>query len=177
MSYTAPSRLLLPSRHTIDTANDVWYPVQSMWITGTTTWPTANMAIYQPVRVPCPVKVLKLFFACHSTGTGNVDMGVYDEKGNAVISATETTKLASMTEQVFDVTDTTIGPGRYYIALVCSNNTDTFYYTSYAAPISVAHGVLTEASAYPLPSTATWATNQTLAMVPAVGMTVEATIT
>lgn len=175
MSYTAPNRLLLPMRHSIDTIADSGLHSYTL-VTTSRAWPSANLAIYVPVTISCRVVVMKLWFSSGTTGTGNVDMGLYDAAGVAVVSATNAAKVADGTEQVFDVTDTTVGPGIYYIGLSSDSSTDTFYGTTPAAPIPLAQGVLTEASAYPLPATATFAADQTLAFIPTVGLLLEATV-
>lgn len=174
MSYSAPNRLLMPMRHSIDTITDSWF--HSHEAPASAVWPSANLAIYVPLRVPACVVVVKLWYASSSTGTGNVDMGVYDAGGTAVVSATNAAKVASTTEAVFDVTDTVIGPGLYYIALSSDSGTDTFVRWAPAAPIALANGVLTESSAYPLPATATWTADQTLAYVPVMGLLLESTV-
>ena len=167
MSYTAPNRLFMPMRHSIDTVTDSWRLSSAAMNTGLNF--TANLAFYVPLAVPRCVVVRKLWFASGSPSTGNVDMGLYNSQGVAVISATATAK-ASSREQVFDVTDTAIGPGLYYIALVSDSNTDGFEGEQPAAPTACAFGVLTEATAYPLPATATWVVNQTNLVIPAMGL-------
>lgn len=175
MSYTAPNRLLMPSRHSIDTITDSWAHAESgSWTP--TAWPSANLAIYVPLRVPKAILVRKLWFASGSTGTGNVDMALYDAAGVAVVTATNAAKVASATEQVFDVTDTPIGPGLYYIGLASDSGTDTFACLAVGAPVYAAMGLRSEASAYPLPSTATWSVPQTLTFFPAMGLLIETTV-
>lgn len=174
MSYSAPNRLRLPARHSIDTQSNSW--LHAAGFPAAAAWPSADMAIYVPIAVPNRVLVHKLWFASADIGTGNVDMALYSATGTAVVAATETAKSATSTEQVFDVTDTVIGPGLYYVGLSCSNNTDTFNRFSFAAPMSLAFGILTEASAYPLPATATFAANQTLAYIPIAGLLLETTV-
>jgi hypothetical protein len=139
-------------------------------------WPTANLAIYVPVIVATTVIVRKLWFGSAATGTGNVDMALYDGAGAAVVSATNAAKEAAIGIQSFDVTDTTIGAGLYFLGLASDSGTDTFMRAAPAAPLPLSTGILTESSAYPLPATATWTANQTLAFVPAVGMLIEATV-
>ena len=174
MSYTAPNLLLMPARHSIDTVADSWLP--DIVTVSTGVWPSANLAIYVPIAVPSRVVVRKLWFGSFTTGTGNVDMALYDAAGVAVVTATNAAKVAAQQEQVFDVTDTTVGPGLYYIGLSSDSATDTFYRVVHLAPLPAAYGVLTEASAYPLPSTATWTVDNTLAVVPVMGMLLEATV-
>jgi hypothetical protein len=175
VSYSAPNRLLMPARHSIDTLADSWSCGINSAFNTAGAWPSANLAIYVPVRVPSPVIVRKLWYASGSTSTGNVDMGLFDGSGVALVSATNAAKV-STDEQVFDVTDTWIGPGTYWIGLASDSATDTFIRSSSAAPFAASAGIYTQSSAYPLPSTATYTVDQTLALIPVVGMLVEATV-
>ena len=76
-----------------------------------------------------------------------------------------------------DVTDITIGPGLYYIALVDGTDTATYIGWAPTAPMLAAAGVLTEAlGSVALPATATWGLNQTLARLPNMGVLLETTV-
>lgn len=174
MSYSAPNRLLMPMRHSIDTISDSWLPIRG-W-TGSTVWPSANLAIYVPIGITQSILVKKLWFGSSSTSTGNVDMALYDAAGVAVVAATNAAKIASNDEQVFDVTDTPIGPGLYWIALSSDSATDTFNMIQTSAADCAQMGVLTEAAAYPLPSTATWARDYTYGRWPTMGILIESTV-
>jgi hypothetical protein len=162
----------MPARHSIDTIGDSGLQHPGIYGYASVAWGTANRAVYVPLVVPSRVVVRGLWFGSGTTGTGNVDMGLYDPTGGAVVSATNAAKIASAAEQVLDVTDTTVGPGLYYIALSSDSATDTFvrHASCATAPIATAFGVLTEASAYPLPATATMALNQTNLFVPVMGL-------
>ena len=173
MSYSAPNRLLMPARHSIDSLADSWMHAYSA-SGNATAWPSANLAIYVPLRIPMRVIVVKLWCVTGADSTGNVDMALYDATGVAVASATAAAKVNS-NEQVFDVTDTAVGPGLYYVGLA-HDSTGAFVAWTPAAPVPLAQGVLSEAAAYPLPTTATWAADQSLAMIPFVGVLLESTV-
>lgn len=156
--------------HSIDTIN-AGLIVPNQAFVSSFAWPSANLAIYTPVIVRSVVVVKKLWYANNSTATGNYDIGLYDAAGTALLRKGSTAKTTSAsTEIVWDCTDTTITPGIYYLALACSNNTDTFFGAIPTAPLLAASGYLTEASALPLPATATFAITHTLAAAPLVGM-------
>ena len=133
-------------------------------------WPTAGLAIYVPVIVPRAIIVKRLWYANGNTATGNYDIGLYDASGAAIVRRGSTAKNTTPGEAVWDCTDTTIGPGLYYLALSCSNNTDTFYRWTPTVPVATANGLLTETSAMPLPTTATFAITQSLAYLPVLGL-------
>jgi hypothetical protein len=162
--------------HSIDTLTHGPLAPQAASASGA--WPTADLAIYVPVAVERRVIVKQLWFASQTTGTGNYDIGLYDAAGTKVLSRGSTAKGATAIEVVWDCTDTTIGPGIYYLALNCSNATDTFQRFAPAAPICAALGIYTEAvGSVTLPATATFAVNQTLAYIPILGMFLDTRVT
>lgn len=138
--------------------------------TGTAAWPTASMAIYVPVKVRRPVIVTKLAISNGATVSGNVDVGVYNAAGTRLVAYGGGAQAGTSTEQVFDVTDTLLTPGTYYLAGVLDNTTGIVGADTDSAPLCACYGVLTQNSAYPLPSTATWVVNNTLAVYPVMAM-------
>lgn len=165
--------------HSISTPNDGYYTTPPRF-TGVAAWPAANKAIYVPVRVPSRCLVRKLWYGAYTGNAGNIDIGIYDAAGTRLVSSGSTAKVASGsgTEAVIDTTDTTIGPGLHYMALACSNNTDSFIVkTSAVAPLPAAMGVLTEAlGSVTLPATATWVQDYSNTTVPDMGMFMVTTI-
>jgi len=173
VSYSAaPSGVWQQQAHFIGTqaAGGQWSSMIVDGAAGEGAWPTADRAIYQPIRVPIRCIVRKLYVATGGTGTGNFDIGLYNLSGSRLVSSGSTAHPATYTVTVADVTDTTIGPGTYWIAVACSNNTDTFYYSTPAAPMATALGVLTQTSAMALPATATFSITQSLAVLPVCGL-------
>lgn len=136
-------------------------------------WPSANLAIFIPVRVATPVTICKIIVGAGATATGNFDVGIYDAAGNRLVSSGATAK-GTNTEHVIDITDTTIGPGLYYIALSASTTNNYVRYVpggTTPVPESMARlsGSLEMATAHPLPSTATFAARAT-GYLPAVAL-------
>lgn len=155
--------------HSIDNLNSGTIGAQNPFAGGT--WPTANLAIYVPLVVKQRVVVKQLWFGADSAGTGNYDIGLYDAAGVALVRRGSTAHPAALKEEVWNCTDTTIGPGIYYIGLSASNATDGYYRIAPAVPMAAAVGVFSEAlGSVTLPATATFAVPQTLAFIPLVGM-------
>ena len=176
MTLVTPVLGVSARRQSIDVLNDSYIPSNTP--PGSNTWPSANLAIYVPLRVVSRVVVKQLWLAATATGTGNADCGVYNSGGTRLVSAGSTARVAAVAEQVFDVTDTTIGPGLYYWALSCSNNTDQVKSLVPVAPLPAAWGVLSEAlGSVTLPATATWVVDQTLALIPVGGILLETVTT
>ena len=155
--------------HAISSANDlisICLTIDMLVSSSTATYPTADLAIYVPVRVKTRVVVRKMLAAI-ATASGNVDIGIYNAGGTRLVSTSTTAAAAPL---VVDVTDTTLGPGLHYLAVVADNTTITFDRDNPTAPTLAASGVLTEqlGAGAALPATATWAVNQTLAYLPMV---------
>ncbi len=130
--------------------------VASGW--ASTAWPSANRAYYYPVVVAVPVVVTKLFVANGATASGNLDVGLYTVDGTRLLSTGSTAQAGTAAIQAVDVTDTLIGAGLYYLALSHSNTVGTYMRVSLNANLKRLHGVMQQASALPLPATATFAT-------------------
>lgn len=134
------------------------------WPTGTATnnavWTTANIARYYPVLVPEPTIVTKIAVRI-GTSSGNLDLGIYDEQGVRLVSSGSTAMAATSTMQVIDITDTLLTPGVYYLAIAVDNTTASFNnINNSTGPLAGAcsmMGIRQEASAFPLPATATFA--------------------
>jgi hypothetical protein len=138
---------------------------------------TANLAYYVPVSVRVRVVVRRLWVACGSTGTGTYDLGIYDPDGTRLVSTGSVSKVATTTEIVTDVTDTTVGPGIVYVAFVGASGTDTWSFWDISAPSLAATGVLVEVlGSAVLPATATWVMSSALTVYPLAGMELEGTV-
>jgi hypothetical protein len=116
-------------------------------------WPTNNLAVYAPIRVPGRFTVARFVIANGSNATGNVDIGLYDDSGNRLLSTGSTARAGTTVLQYIGVTDRSFPPGRYYLALVASSTTGSFMRTA-ASDQSPASGFLQEAlGATTLPAT------------------------
>jgi len=165
--WTVPAQAVWTGR----TFGTSWSPMP----TAAVAWPTANLAIYSPLVVPSPITIVKLFSSAGGTGTGTYDLGVYTAAGSRLVHAGGSTP-ASNIEAVADITDTFLPAGLYYMAQVCSNNTDTWFAVSIAVPGAVAGGHLVEQlGSASLPTTAGWSILQTLAVQPNMGAYLEPT--
>lgn len=118
----------------------------------------ANIAHYVPVIVELQITIYQMSIIIGAQA-GNVDVGIYNEGGTRLVSAGSTAAGAAGI-QVFDVTDTILSPGCYYLTLVASTATTlTILAANPTATIIRGCGQRQQASALPLPSTATFAAN------------------
>lgn len=140
------------------------------------TWPAANRALYCPVLVEsvCVAQQMAVIVGVQS---GNLDIGIYNEAGAQLVHA-GSTAVGAAGVQVVNITDTTLTPGVYFLALNCDNTTATFNKTSTgAAGAYSALGIQQQAvGAIALPATATFA-NPAAAYAPLImASTLQATI-
>lgn len=124
-------------------------------------WPSANLAIFIPIRLALPVVVYKLVIGAGTTAAGNFDVGIYDASGNRLVSSGATAKGAA-TAHVLNITDTLIGPGLYYLAMAADGtNNYMMLVPSGTSPVPVQKmrlsGIMGMATAYVLPAVATFA--------------------
>lgn len=115
---------------------------------------TQNQAYYFPFRLDIGATAVKMFALIGATANGNIDVGLYDSEFNYLISSGATAQGTINVLQEFDITDTYLPPGSYWMGLSLSSATGTvFAVTSLADEISVAaEPAYQQASAHPLPT-------------------------
>jgi hypothetical protein len=122
-------------------------------------WGTANQAYFYPVWVPDPCVVTTLWWQNGATASGNVDVGIYTDQGNRLISTGATPQIGTSVVQSVDIPDTPIPAGLCYCAIALSSATGTIWTTatSISGSLVVISGYQ-QAGACPLPNPATFAT-------------------
>lgn len=149
-------------------------PMSSGATTGA--YPAANLAIYVPVWFSDPFTIEEVFWE-NGTGAsaGNVDVGLYDAAGTRLTSLGATARgAASVTITTTTFTAYTVTqPGLYYMAFSHSA-TNNIFACQPAAGLCEAMGVCEQATAHPLPATATM-TRTARAYIPDFGFITTAT--
>lgn len=111
-----------------------------------TAWPAAGLVIFVPFWIPEPVTFYKMFVAV-AVSAGNFDAGIYAEDQTRLVSIGTTAAAGTNDTQVFDITDTTLARGRYYMAIVADTVTTlTVRAKLPAAGIAQSLGLLEQAS-------------------------------
>lgn len=124
------------------------------------TW-VANQAVYLPVFLPWEYPVKRVWWCNGSTNTTtNVDFGIYTPSGARIYSTGSTAMgTVSVPQYVTPSTPFVLPAGQYYFAWVCDNTTSRGFGAAVAvAATGAIYGLLSQASALPLPATATFAT-------------------
>lgn len=133
-------------------------------------WITANRAISCPVIIERSMVVVKMFCLNGTAVSGNLDIGIYDSSGTLLVSSGSTAQAGTSTIQSFDIADTTLSAGIYYMAMVMDNGTGTVARSNATATACGGGGQLQQNTAFPLPNPATWAANGS-AFIPLIGIT------
>lgn len=95
----------------------------------TAAWPVANRALFMPVTVTTPITVTQLSIY-NGEVAGEVDAGLYSYKPEvgavSLVRLVHNGKVAMAGKnvaQVFNIADTAITPGIYFLGFVCSTAT------------------------------------------------------
>lgn len=107
--------------------------VLAAFLQGSGVWPAANRAIYMPFEVQDVCVAQQIGFAV-AVQSGNLDVGIYDVAGNRIVSK-GSTAVGAAGIQAVDITDTTLGPGAYFLAMSVDNITASFSRVSSATTL------------------------------------------
>ncbi len=135
------------------------------------TW-TANTAIYVPVSIPWAYPVNRVFWINGSVvTTSNADFGIYSPGGTRIYSTGSTTQSGASSVQYVTPSSPFILPaGVYYFAWTSSGTTNRAFGLACSAVNGRQCGLVQQATALPLPATATFATYANIG-VPTIGIT------
>jgi hypothetical protein len=121
----------------------------------------ANVGVFIPFTINRIVTVYKMFYSATTAPSGNVDVGLYDDQGNRIVSMGSTAGAVTNNMQQLDIADTVLLPGTYYQAMACSTNSSgvfRMWIHQSAGANTAPKGQYVMAAALPLPATATFAT-------------------
>ncbi len=119
----------------------------------------ANRARFVPFRLSSNFVVANAFMFNGSAVAGNIDIGVYDAAGTKLGSTGSTAQ--SGTDQIQTIAlSLVLSPGLFYLAMMNDNATCTCHISNWAVAAYVKmYGTAIQDVAFPLPATATFATN------------------
>lgn len=134
------------------------------------TYVSANRALFIPFHVYRSILVTKLWSANGATASGNIDVGLYNADKRYIISSGSTAQAGTNTCQQFDITDTLLTPGDYYLAVAMDNATGTLFRSAQTAVNLRRAGLLQQASAFALPTTTFTGAAIASAFIPLIGL-------
>jgi hypothetical protein len=156
-SLTEPSRMFVTAWSRLSIGGEL--AALAVAAPASVAWGTANLARFVPFVLPRPVTVLKMFWYNGATVSGNVDVGIYNESLTRLVSMGSTAQVTINVIQEANVTDIELPAGRYYMALASSSATATFFCGVPSIQLGKSLGLAQQASALPLPATATLVAN------------------
>jgi hypothetical protein len=127
--------------------------------TTSTAWGTANLAWFLPFSLPWSYTVQRLFLANGATVNGNIDLGIYSLAG-AKLASTGAVAQATVTEVQYVALGSplVLAAGTYLFGISLSSATGTVSMSaSVTPPFGRIMGMFQQATAHPLPTTATLA--------------------
>lgn len=136
------------------------------------TFPASNDALFVPMCIQQGVLVKRLFSINGGTASGNIDMGIYSKDGARIVSIGSTAQSGTNAPQFFDITDTFLGAGLYYLAVAMDNTTGTLFRANQSVTKQQAIGMAKATSAFALPASVTFAA-VTGTFIPLIGAEVE----
>lgn len=119
--------------------------------------PDANVCLYIPFEILSIVTAYKLGWQNGNAVAGNCDVGIYDENLNKLVSTGSTPQVGSLSSQYFDIVDTVLVPGTYFIGFVANSTGNYAGYSGLPAPLFQACGGQYQLSTFPLPNPAVFA--------------------
>lgn len=145
------------------------------WSTGTgstTIAITTNAAWVYPFTIFSQVTAYSLFWFNGTAVAGNVDIGIYDEDLNKVITTGSTAQSGVTAPQIVSITPTELTPGRYFLAISSNDaGADFTGVTTLPNDELATLGAFTQGSAFALPASLTPSTT-TLNTIVACGFSI-----
>lgn len=89
-------------------------------------WGTANLVLYMPFTVYESSTAKRLAWMNGSTLVANVHIGIFDESLARLVQSGAVTPVGAGVIQAFNIADTVLAPGRYYLALGSDNASSRF---------------------------------------------------
>jgi hypothetical protein len=125
----------------------------------TLAYPAANLAIYVPFYLTVPIIFKTAGWHNGSVVSGNIDVAIYGAKGTRIVSTGSTAQSGTTTsQQVTLASPIQLGAGLYFLAIAVDNTTTQLFAMGFGGlGFCQGSGMFQQASAFPLPATATFA--------------------
>lgn len=150
-TWLTPTYYHLPRIHPFSAECTDGLQAGTITILASTAFPTANASILWPVYIRRTLVITKFTILIGATNTGNVDAGLYDANINAlIVSAGSTAAGTANTEQVLDITDKTVPPGKYWMAVGASGTGLAMVASTLGAVALRNAGIMKATSNFPL---------------------------
>ena len=109
-----------------------------------------NRSVFFPFRLAVHRTAVKLFLVNGATINGNIDVGIYTSEFQRIVSAGSTAQSGANAIQEFDITDTDLSPGLYYLGFSGNSATGTVFTLLPTDELSLHTPLYSLASSFPL---------------------------
>lgn len=138
---------------------------------------TAQKCTFVPMTLPVACVAQQMVVVNGVTINGNVDVGIYDKDMNSLVTKGSTVQAGATAVQLFNIADTPLNPGRYFLGFWSDSATNTFSSHSYNIRTLRMSGFLEKlAVAGGLPTGAVATSVMTTAVVPVFGIVIASTM-
>lgn len=119
-----------------------------------TAYPTASRCIFVPFQLDRLATAYQMFTQNGTAVGNNVDVGLYDYTMASLVTIGSTAQAGTGASgfQTYDIADTILLPGRYFLGLSCDGTTSTFGRYGYQPRQLRLMGCLEKLSTFPLPT-------------------------
>lgn len=144
-----------------------WGLDKRLGLVANTAWPAANRALAVPFTVWSDITVVGLF-ALTGAATGNIDLAIYDESFNRLVSTGSFAATGALQKQTVSKALT---PGKYYMAIAASAAGAGLIKAAVGNKfISNAAGMVMMNTAFPLPDPLVPAAMAAASLIPVIGL-------
>jgi len=122
-------------------------------------YPTVNKGLFYPFWLEKPMLAQQMAYCAGNTIAGNVDVGIFDIKGNLLVSSGGTAMAGGAGSfQIINITDTLLAQGYYMKGIACDSITATMIASNVGPQVGASFGFCEQLTAYPFSTGANPAT-------------------
>lgn len=90
-----------------------------------TAWPASSLALFVPFVLAAPVSIGQAFTSNGASTGDSIDLGIYTSDFRRLVSTALQAQSGTSALQVFGLTTTQFGPGRFFMAISVNGTTST----------------------------------------------------
>jgi hypothetical protein len=153
-------------------------PMERIWsVAQSTVYTPGSRCIFVPFTIDQIVTAYQMYTHNGTTAANAIDVGIYDKAMNSLVTHGGANQAGTSNLQLFDITDTILVPGRYFMGLSMNGSPPTGTFCNWGAQARHLRlvGCLEKLSTYPLPTGAVTTTTVANAFLPHFGVILQTT--
>jgi hypothetical protein len=150
-------------------------PTERIWgVAQSQAYTPGSRCLFVPFTIDQIVTAYQMYTQNGTTAANAIDVGIYDARMNSLVTLGGTNQVGTSNLQLFDITDTILVPGRYFMGIVMNGSPPTGTFTNFGNAAQPRHlrfaGCLEKLSTYPLPTGAVTTTTVANGFLPHFGV-------